>query len=330
MVHRKPGARVLTVPASLETDGQPARLAVLGHPIAHSRSPRIHRAAYAQLGLPWRYTAVRIGEAGLERFLATRGEEWRGFSVTMPLKTEAYRLSTVLDPVARESGVVNTLFRLVGGGDAPAWAGFNTDVAGLAAALRTSGMRLSRTLILGAGATAVSAILAARQLGAERVTVLARRPQAAMALAERFDGTGAGGSPVQSPEDEPRGSATAGRGSFRVLGYGWAEFESEESVRAEVAAATAVISTLPGDAGERIALPAGLSAVPLFDVAYDPWPSPLAERWKAAGGEAHAGIDMLVEQALAQVRIFVGGDPTFSLSDEARLLATMRDAGVGG
>lgn len=316
MVHCKPGARVLTVPASLETSGQPARLAVLGHPIAHSRSPRIHRAAYTQLGLPWHYTAVRIGEAGLERFLATRGEEWRGFSVTMPLKTEAHRLSTVLDPVARESGVVNTLFRLVGGGDEPSWAGFNTDVAGLAAALRTSGMRLSRTLILGAGATAVSAILAARQLGAERVTVLARRPQAAMALAERFD--------------ESRADSAGGRGSFRVLGYGWADPESGESVRAEAAAATAVISTLPGDAGERIALPAGLSAVPLFDVAYDPWPSPLAGRWKAAGGEAHAGIDMLVEQALAQVRIFVGGDPTFSLSDEARLLATMRDAGVGG
>ena len=316
MVHRKPGSRVLTVPASLETSGQPARLAVLGHPIAHSRSPRIHRAAYTQLGLPWHYTAVRIGEAGLERFLATRGEEWRGFSVTMPLKTEAHRLSTVLDPVARESGVVNTLFRLVGGGDAPSWAGFNTDVAGLAAALRTSGMRLSRTLILGAGATAVSAILAARQLGAERVTVLARRPQAAMALAERFDGS--------------RADSAGSRGSFRVLGYGWADPESGESVRAEVAAATAVISTLPGDAGERIALPAGLNSVPLFDVAYDPWPSPLAERWKATGGEAHAGIDMLVEQALAQVRIFVGGDPAFSLTDEARLLATMRDAGVGG
>ncbi|MGK0741501.1 shikimate dehydrogenase family protein [Leucobacter sp. Z1108] len=304
------------MPASLETSGQPARLAVLGHPIAHSRSPRIHRAAYTQLGLPWHYTAVRIGEAGLERFLATRGEEWRGFSVTMPLKTEAHRLSTVLDPVARESGVVNTLFRLVGGGDEPSWAGFNTDVAGLAAALRTSGMRLSRTLILGAGATAVSAVLAARQLGAERVTVLARRPQAAMALAERFD--------------ESRADSAGDRGSFRVLGYGWADPESGESVRAEVAEATAVISTLPGDAGERIALPAGISTIPLFDVAYDPWPSPLAERWKAAGGEAHAGIDMLVEQALAQVRIFVGGDPAFSLTDEARLFATMRDAGVGG
>lgn len=196
--------------------------------------------------------------------------------------------------------------------------------------MRTSGMRLSRTLILGAGATAVSAILAARELGAERVTVLARRPQAAMSLAERFDGSGAGGPSAPSPLDEPRGSTTAEHSSFRVFGYGWADSESGESVRAEVAEATAVISTLPGDAGERIALPAGLNSVPLFDVAYDPWPSPLAERWKATGGEAHAGIDMLVEQALAQVRIFVGGDPAFSLTDEARLLATMRDAGVGG
>lgn len=316
MVRREPGSWVLTVPKSLALEGQPARLAVLGHPIAHSRSPRIHRAAYAQLGLPWHYTAVRIGETELGRFLATRGEEWRGFSVTMPLKTEAYRLSAVLDPVARESGVVNTLLRLVGVGDAPTWAGFNTDVVGLASALRTSRLSLTRTLILGAGATAVSAILAARDLGAERVTVLARRPEAAAALAERFDG---------SP-----GDASEGRSSFQVRGHGWGDPESAEKVHAEVAQATAVISTLPGDAGRRIALPERLNTVPLFDVAYDPWPSPLAERWRVAGGVAHAGIDMLVEQALAQVRIFVGGDPAFSLTDEARLLATMRDAGVGG
>ncbi|MGK0720684.1 shikimate dehydrogenase family protein [Leucobacter sp. W1478] len=321
MVHRKPRSRVLTLPESLTPEAQLARLAVLGSPISHSRSPRIHRAAYAQLGLPWRYTAVRIGESGLGKFLATRGEEWRGFSVTMPLKAEAYRLSAVLDPVARESGVVNTLLRVLGGsGEAPTWAGFNTDVAGLAAALRSSALNLTHTIVLGAGATAVSAILAARELGAERITVLARRADAAKALAERFDT-----SSVLASNSE----ALARRGSFQVRGLGWADSDTAETVGFAVSEATAVISTLPGAAGERIALPTGISAVPLFDVAYDPWPSPLAERWKGAGAEAHAGIDMLVEQALVQVRIFVGGDPTFAVADEGRLLATMRDAGVG-
>lgn len=302
------------MPESLLTRDQFARFAVLGHPIAHSRSPRIHRAAYAQLGLPWRYTAVRVAESGLEEFLATRGPEWRGFSVTMPLKSEAHRLCTVLDPVAQESGVVNTLFRLAGEAQVPRWAGFNTDVAGLAAALRRAGLDLTRTVILGAGATAVSALLAARTLGAEEITVLARRGAAAEELAARFDGT-------------PREGVTAYEGGG-VAVRGRALEEAEAA--ALPTRATAVISTLPGTAGERIALPAGITAVPLFDVAYDPWPSPLAARWRAAGGDATPGLDMLVEQALVQVRIFVGGDPGAPLPDELRLLAAMGDAGVGG
>lgn len=312
MVPRQSGPRVLSVPESLTARAQFSRLAVLGHPIAHSRSPRIHRAAYAQLGLPWRYTAVRVAESQLHEFLATRGPEWRGFSVTMPLKSEAHRLCAVLDPIAQESGVVNTLFRLAGDAQTPRWAGFNTDVAGLAAALRRAGLDLTRTVILGAGATAVSALLAARTLGAEEATVLARRAEAAAQIAARFDGT-------------PREGGAAATG---ISVRGWA---LDDARAAELPMrATAVISTLPGDAGERIALPAGITALPMFDVAYDPWPSPLAVRWRAAGGDATPGLDMLVEQALVQVRIFVGGDPGALLPDEPRLLAAMGDAGVGG
>lgn len=291
----------------------PARLAVLGSPIAHSRSPRIHAAAYSVLGLDWSYEARRCEVAELGALLDASEPEWRGFSVTMPLKEEAFRRSAILDPVATESGVVNTLFRLVGTGPVPAWAGFNTDVAGLAAALRGANFDLTRTVVLGAGATAVSAVLAARALGAEHVTVLARRPAAAAALASRFDGThepGASGPVVVS-------ASTLGP-------------TSEDADRSLLAQATAVISTLPGPVGETAQVPAELFRVPLFDVAYDPWPSPLAARWVAAGGTAHAGIDMLVEQALVQVRIFVNGDPSLPLEREAEVHAAMRDAGVGG
>src|SRR5690606_15262232 len=110
-----------------------------------------------------------------------------------------HRLSTVLDPVAEESGVVNTLLRVTGRGSKPAWAGFNTDVAGLAAAIEEAGLDASSTIVLGAGATAVSAVLAARSLGARSATILARRPEAARALAERFDGTSTGADGSAAP-----------------------------------------------------------------------------------------------------------------------------------
>lgn len=275
------------------------RFAVLGSPIAHSRSPKIHRAAYRELGLDWQYEAIECREPELVRLLGSRDDSWRGFSVTMPLKDEAYRASKVLDPVAEASGVVNTLLRIVGPQSQPVWAGFNTDVAGLAEALREGGLDASCTLVLGAGATAVSAVLAAQHLGAQEVTIAARRAEAAERLAARL--------------------------GARAVQIGTAEYQSIASGDFG-AGLTLVISTLPGSAGATVEIPASLTGVPLFDVAYDPWPSPLAERWRAAGGAAHSGLAMLVHQALLQLRIFVGGDPSFELEREADVLRAMRAA----
>lgn len=268
------------------------QLAVLGWPIAHSLSPRIHRAAYGVLGLPWSYSAVRCGAAELAGFIAGRGPEWRGFSVTMPLKEEAHRLAATLDPIAQASGVVNTLARRADGG----WDGFNTDVPGLAAAVAGSGLDATRTVVLGTGATAVSAVLAAQRLGAERVWVAGRNAAAAQGIATRLEGHG----PVEvcTPADPAL----------------------------ERARATLVISTLPGPAGREVPVPAGLTAVPLFDVAYDPWPSPLAARWRAAGGSASPGTDMLIEQAIVQIRIFTGGGTETPLANEAAVRDAMRAA----
>lgn len=238
--------------------------------------------------MPWRYSAVRCGVEGLAGFLSSRGPEWLGLSLTMPLKEEAWRLADTLDPVARESGVVNTLRHRADGG----WDGFNTDVAGLAAALVAARLDVSRTIVVGTGATAVSAVLAARQLGAERIWVAGRNVTAATAIAERFDC-------IPTRTDDP---ALTG------------------------AAATLVIATLPGPAGTSVMLPAALFGVPLFDVAYEPWPSPLAGRWNAAGGAAHPGTDMLVEQAIVQVRIFREAVPGAPLPGEAEVRAAMRAA----
>ncbi|MCB1274223.1 MAG: shikimate dehydrogenase [Leucobacter sp.] len=285
-----------------------ARLAVLGSPIAHSRSPRIHRAAYDVLGLPWEYVAVECAEAGLEAWLRGRDESWRGLSLTMPLKDEARRLSAVIDPVAEESGVVNTLLRVAGG----RWAGFNTDVGGLAAAIRNAGLDAREVSILGSGATAVSAVLAARRLGAERVHLFARREEAAQRLADRFDGTAELGLPPLRADAEPLLGDATGRERF--------------AARDRVAGTTLVISTLPGHGMDARNVLGPIGLAPLFDVAYDPWPSELAMLSEASGQPAVPGTDMLVEQALLQVRIFVNGDPGTELEREGDVLAAMRTA----
>lgn len=300
------------------------RLAVLGRPIAHSKSPAIQSAAYELLELPWDYSAIECGEAELGGFLASRGPEWRGFSLTMPLKEEAHRLSRFVDTVAAESGVVNTLLRLAedpseGGAGAPQWAGYNTDVAGMASAIARAGLDPSDAVVIGSGATAVSAIMAVRRLGATQVTLLARNAAAAAALVARFDDT-----------SEPTGGGAAPRHSA-TISVSAATFEeavdpANTSIADRLREASLVISTLPGSAATGLTLPVGIESVPLFDVAYDPWPSPLAERWTEAGGEARAGLEMLVEQAIVQIRIFLTGDPRTPLPHEEEVRATMTAA----
>lgn len=291
-----------------------SKLAVLGSPIAHSKSPAVHAAAYRELGLDWDYGRQELHANELQGFLAGLGPEWRGLSLTMPLKVEAHRLAKVLDPVAQESGVVNTLLRVTGIGDLSAWAGFNTDVGGLAAAIRREGLDATRTLVLGAGATAISALLAARRLGATEITVLARRPEAAKVLVDRFDGTSEpGGAPVKV--------SSAGLFSDPSLG-------DRLSEKARFAASTLIISTLPGRGidWEQVV---PLALAPTFDVAYDPWPSTLAGLTEASGVPVYSGAGMLLEQAILQIRIFVNGDPSLALDREVEVRESMyRAAGL--
>jgi shikimate dehydrogenase len=107
------------------------RCAVLGDPVEHSLSPVLHRAAYAALGLDWTYDAVRVPAGGLSAFLAGLGPEWRGLSLTMPLKREAVPLLTSQDRWTQASGSANTVLLDPAGGRH----GLNTDVPGAEAAL---------------------------------------------------------------------------------------------------------------------------------------------------------------------------------------------------
>lgn len=272
------------------------RLEVWGDPIAHSRSPELHAAAYGVLGVEWSYGRRRVDEASFADELAALGPEHRGLSLTLPLKAAAFAASVAHDRRAELTGAVNTL--LLGDGGPR---GFNTDVGGLAAALREAGIAdVESVRIVGAGATATSALLAADEIGARRVEVIARRLDAAAPLVRLGREIG-----IQ---------VTAAR-----LGS------------APVGDAEVTIATLPGDAfvPEAVADALAASGGPLYDVVYGQWPTRLATAWERAGARAVNGLGMLLHQAMLQVRVFVTGSPDDTLPREDDIRAAMRRTIVG-
>ena len=174
------------------------RAAVLGHPIAHSLSPVLHRAAYAALGLDWAYDAVDVTTDQLPAFVRDLDDSWAGLSLTMPLKQAVIPLLDHVEPLAEVVGVVNTVV-VQRGGARPTLVGANTDVHGIAAALNEGGPERQRpgagpaatrhAVVLGAGATAASALAGLAELGIVTSTVLARsiaRAGAIMRAAHRM------------------------------------------------------------------------------------------------------------------------------------------------
>ncbi len=265
------------------------RLAVLGSPIAHSLSPELHRAAYGVLGLDWSYDAIEVSREALGDFVTSRDARWRGLSLTMPLKQDILPMLRDITELVRETGSANTVvFEPTG------LRGFNTDVYGLTQGfVRHARSSLDSVLILGAGATAASALVASARLGARTVFVGVRALERAAAL---VDVGRAQGIEIQ----------------LRTL----------ENLTQIDEALDAVISTLPNGAAVTVSLdPDTVRTATLFDVAYAPWPTPLAETWVGEG--VIGGLEMLVLQAFAQVRIFVGGDPDEPLERDDEVLAAM-------
>lgn len=150
--------------------------AVIGSPIAHSLSPVIHRAAWEQLGIDgWEYRRAEVTEESLPPFIGQLDESFCGLSVTMPCKQAVMPLLDAIDPLASAVGAVNTVVPSAG-----MLAGFNTDVTGIASAIRRACSRSgvpvpSSALVLGARATASSALAALGELGITTTTVAARR-----------------------------------------------------------------------------------------------------------------------------------------------------------
>jgi len=270
------------------------RLAVLGSPIAHSKSPLLHSAAYTALGFDWQYEAIEVAEGSLAGFVRSRDSSWRGLSLTMPLKKDVLPLLDTRDPLVDVTGAANTVLF-----DDGSLHGFNTDVYGVTQAFRDAGVTdLENVTILGGGATASSVLVALGQLGATRATVNVRSVQKAAPLAEL-------------------GAKIGVDVTVRPLGV------QDRSLIVP----DAVVSTLPGHSEHDVVFAAAIrSGSVLFDVAYDPWPSTFATAWLEVGGRVISGLDMLINQAVAQVRIFVSGSASVPLENESAVLAAMRAA----
>ncbi|WP_308212095.1 shikimate dehydrogenase [Microbacterium yannicii] len=280
---RTPGLGVLSPHAT--------RLEVWGDPIAHSRSPQLHAAAYAVLGLDWSYGLRRVDEASFPGEFAELDDSWRGLSLTMPLKSVAFTAAAHRDRRAELTGAVNTLLLAPTGPY-----GFNTDVGGIVRSLADDGITdVERARIVGAGATATSALVALCELGVREIDVVARRPEAVTPLAE-----------------------LGGRLGIEVTAASFAA--SHHS------AVDLTIATLPGEApvtdaaADALARSGGL----LLDVVYGHWPTVLSAAWGRAGNPARSGLGMLLHQALLQVRIFRHGDPDAPLANEVESLQAMR------
>lgn len=250
--------------------------AVVGKPIEHSLSPLLHGCAYAELGLTdWSYGRHEVDRGELAGFVASLADSWRGLSVTMPVKEDAAAIATSRSPVAVRTGAVNTLVRTPTG-----WAGDNTDVHGVRAALTDAGLAddafaHGSAVILGSGATARSALAALGELGATSVGFVVR------------------------DQVRPQTLAQAAAGGIAIA-------------PADVRAAPVVVNTVPGDAADHWASLWRAPVVPgqiVLDVRYAAHRTPLALAAAGAGATLVGGIEMLVHQAAAQVRLMTGQEP---------------------
>lgn len=254
------------------------RFAVLGDPIAHSRSPDMHRAAYAALGLPHVYEALRVsGDELLGAVQALRSNTFAGLNVTVPHKRRVLSFVDTVAPSARAVGAANTLVRSASG----AVTALNTDAPALAEELRTlanpdMSWSSARALVLGSGGAALAAVAALAELGAGEIVVRARS----------FD----------NPDHR---AAFVRAAAAKVVLQPWrASSECEQAIRAVVQATSAGMAG--ADSGDVVASVVdwkslGADAFAL-DVVYSPRDTPFLDAARRRGVRCIGGLGMLARQ----------------------------------
>lgn len=270
-----------------------APYAVFGHPVAHSKSPAIHRAFAHQSHLSIDYRAIdATAQAFPEALAAFAAAGGRGANITLPLKSLAYARAESIGEAARRTGVVNTLTRTATG-----WRGDNTDGLGLVADV-TGRWRLDlrgrRALILGAGGAVAGVLYDLIASGVERIVIANRSPERAESLADRFGDPGRVGTVYWDD--------LASLGEFALVLNG----------------------TAAGHNGIKLDLPMGLAAprALAYDMNYGNAAIDFLAWGRAAGfSHVHDGLGMLIEQAAEAFAIWHGVRP-----DTGSVFESLRDA----
>lgn len=259
------------------------KAAVLGSPISHSLSPRLHSAAYEFLKISGTYSSFDVPAGTLDKFLSDKAESWSGFSLTMPLKEEALSFADVVDPLVRRIKSGNTLVNKDG-----VWELFSTDVVGFRNAWKIHNAKNPKSVvIMGSGATARAAV-AAFDLPSTKIQVIHRN-------IER--------------EESIRNCAQESTIDF--FSWDFHDFISECEL---------VINTTPKSALDELSRyivkkPSGT----FFDVIYEPWPTQYAQKWGQHGGKVIGGLDLLIAQGIEQIKFFTGLEiPTIELTNFLR------------
>lgn len=275
--------------AASSTSSRP-RAEVIGDPIAHSKSPLIHRFWLEALGIEATYRAVHVAPDGLAAYLAeARGDpDWRGCNVTIPHKVAVMDLVDDPGDVRGSIGAMNTLLRQADG----SVIGTNTDAGGFAAPIADLDLAGQHVTVVGAGGAARAVLWALARLGVERVTVMNRSPLKAAGLLSRF---GLKGDVV--PLDAPLAETCALLVNTSPLGMaGQPPLDLD-------------LSPLPEDAV-------------VYDIVYAPLETPLLADARARGLETVDGLEMLIGQAALAFELFFGAAPPRERDEALRALLT--------
>jgi 3-dehydroquinate dehydratase / shikimate dehydrogenase len=262
--------------------------AVAGSPVAHSLSPAMHNAGFADAGRNAAY--VSLDAKDVTDFVTfARAVQLRGASVTAPLKVAIMAHVDERDSLADEVGAINTLVVRQG-----RWIGGNTDVAGFLSPLKgRMALRGTRAAVLGAGGAARAVAVALKRAGAE-VRIYARRPAQAKTVAALVG--------VRTGKFPPA------PGSWDVL--------------------INATSSGTGATGESVMAGVRLDGEIVFDLVYAPADTPLLAQARAAGCWTIGGIEMLIAQAERQFEMWTGAPPRPGLFREAADAASGWKTGV--
>ena len=244
------------------------KAAVLGSPIAHSLSPALHNAAYKRLKIEGIYSSFEVKENELVAFISQCDSDFTGFSLTMPLKEVIFDVATKVDANAHKIHSGNTLIR-----QGREWFATSTDRTGFISLFNSHKLSgVKKVLIFGAGGTARAA-LGALDSSSVEITVVRRSNSRDNALNNCLS---------------------------------QAKLEIKDWQDLDLSSYELVINTVPGDATSTLLSDSSLTNAPLIDVIYNPWPTPLASRWKSA--QIISGIELLIWQGIDQIELMTGAE----------------------